>query len=344
MKKDFWSSSRVLILGGGSFGTVLANLIAKNCEQVTLYVRDEDQARAMNSTRTNPHYLQNLELDSKIKAVSDYERAFESHQDLVLFAFPAAVTREQAKRVAPLMKGHEIVLHATKGIEESSLKRISEVLKEELPVLRIGAISGPNLASEIAQNEPAATVVASVFEEVVIAGCQLLQGQRFRTYPAQDIIGVEWGGTLKNIYAIASGILDSLGLGWNTKSFMLSMALSEMVIFGKAMGAKPETFLGLSGMGDLIATCSSNQSRNFRVGYSIAKGESLEEVLRDLGQVAEGVRTAKIVYPFAKERKVEMPIAESVYKILMNEWTVQEGIHYLMENNSQNNIQRSTHA
>jgi glycerol-3-phosphate dehydrogenase (NAD(P)+) len=331
MKRDFWSNSRVVVLGGGSFGTVLANLAAQNCAEVTLYVRAEDQARAMNSTRMNPSYVKDLVLDSKIRAVSTFEKAFERDRDLVIFALPSHAAREQARRVAPFLRGNELVLHATKGIEELSLKRISQVLMEELPILRIGAISGPNLAGEIAKGEPAATVVASAFDDVLQAGERVLSTERFRVYTTHDLVGIEWGGTLKNIFAIASGILESKGYGWNTKALLLSRGLAEMVRFGVAMGAEPETFLGLAGMGDLIATCSSSQSRNFRVGYHLARGETLEAVLAELGQVAEGVRTTRIVYEFARSRNVEMPITEAVYRIIEGEWTAEQGLQHLMK-------------
>lgn len=330
MKKAFWSNSKVAVLGGGSFGTVIANLAAQNCSQVTLYVRAEDQARMMNSTRMNPNYVKDLVLDSKIRAVSSYEKVFDADQDMVIFALPSHATRTQAKIVAPFLKGSEMILHATKGIEEQSLKRISQVLSEELPIVRIGAISGPNLAGEIAKGEPAATVIASQFDDVINAGEAVFTNPRFRVYVAHDIIGVEWGGTLKNIFAIASGILESRGLGWNTRALLLSRGLAEMVRFGVAMGAQAETFLGLSGMGDLIATCSSSQSRNFRVGFNLAKGQTLDQVLGELGQVAEGVRTTRIVYEFAKARGVEMPITETVYNILQGTWSVEEGIHRIM--------------
>lgn len=330
MNKDFWSNSRVAVLGGGSFGTVLANIVAQNCNQVSMFVRSEEQSRTMNATRSNPNYVKDLVLDAKIRTYSDYEKLFEYPQDLILFAFPSHATREQAKIVAKYLKGSEIILHSTKGIEENTLKRISTVLAEELPIKRIGAISGPNLAGEIVKNEPAATVIASSFDDVIQAGEALFNTARFRVYVSKDLIGVEWGGTLKNIFAIAAGILDSIGFGWNTKSLLLSRGLAEMVRFGVAMGAKPETFLGLAGMGDLIATCSSNQSRNFRVGYRLAKGASLDQVLQELGQVAEGVRTTRIVYDFAKTRGVEMPITETVYKILQGEWTVHAGVEHLM--------------
>jgi glycerol-3-phosphate dehydrogenase (NAD(P)+) len=330
MKKDFWSNVNVAVLGGGSFGTVLANLASKNCGSVTLFMRNEDQARAMNSTRTNPNYSKDVVLSDKIKAVSSLEKVFELKPKMVIFALPSHATREVAKTIAHFFKGDEIVLHATKGIEEQSLKRISVVLREELPILRIGAISGPNLAGELARNEPAATVVSSPFDDVIEAGEQVLTTDRFRVYTAHDLIGVEWGGTLKNIFAIASGILDSSGFGWNTRSLLLSRGLAEMVRFGVAMGAKPETFLGLAGIGDLIATCSSSQSRNFRVGYQLAKGRSLADVLAELGQVAEGVRTTRIVYEFALERGVEMPITEAVYHIIQGEWSVERGVQHLM--------------
>ncbi len=330
MKKAFWSNARVAILGGGSFGTILASLAAENAASVMLYVRTEEQARIINSTRTNPKYVKDLVLDPKIRAVSELEKLFEHDLDLIVFALPSHATRAQAKAIAPYLKGSEIVIHATKGIEEHSLKRISVVLGEELPILRIGALSGPNLSGEIAKGEPAATVVASPFDDVNQLTEAIFSTKRFRVYTAHDIIGVEWGGTLKNIFAIASGILESNGMGWNTKSLLLERGLAEMVRFGVAMGASAETFLGLSGMGDLIATCCSSQSRNFRVGYHLAKGEKIDEVLQKIGQTAEGVRTTRIVYEFAKSRGVEMPITETVYRILQGEWSAEEGVQHLM--------------
>jgi glycerol-3-phosphate dehydrogenase (NAD(P)+) len=330
MKKDFWSEANIAVIGAGSFGTVLASLAAQNVGSVSVYLRNEEQARLMNSTRTNPNYSKDIQLSEKIKAVTQFERLFEKRPKLVIFALPSHATRSVAKSVASYFHGDEIVLHATKGIEDQTLKRISVVLGEELPIMRIGAISGPNLAGELARSEPAATVVASPFDDVIEAGERVLTTSRFRVYTASDLVGVEWGGTLKNIFAIASGVLESSGFGWNTRSLLLSRGLAEMVRFGHAMGAKPETFLGLAGMGDLIATCSSSQSRNFRVGYALAKGETLEQILANLGQVAEGVRTTRIVFEFAQERGVEMPITETVYRIIKGEWSVEKGIQHLM--------------
>ncbi len=330
MKKDFWSEANVAVIGAGSFGTVLASLAAQNVGSVSLYMRNEEQARLINSTRTNPHYSKDVQLSDRIRALSSFESLFEKNPKLVIFALPSHATRSVAKVSSQFFKGDEIVLHATKGIEEHTLKRISVVLGEELPIMRIGAISGPNLAGELARNEPAATVVASPFNDVIEAGEKVLTTARFRVYTGSDLSGVEWGGTLKNIFAIASGILESSGFGWNTRSLLLSRGLAEMVRFGNAMGAQSETFLGLAGMGDLIATCSSSQSRNYRVGFALAKGETLESILSNLGQVAEGVRTTRIVYEFAMERGVDMPITETVYRIIQGEWSVEKGVHHLM--------------
>ncbi len=330
MHKAFWSEATVAVIGGGSFGTVLANAIAANTAQVRMYVRDDEQARAINATRANPNYVKDLTLDPRVKALSDFDRLFEVRLDAIVFALPAKVTRSEARLVASRMHGTEVILHATKGIEEGTLKRMSVVLSEELPVARVGVISGPNLASEMARGDPAATVVASRFDEVIRAGRALLSGPRLRVYASQDTVGVEWAGTLKNIFAIAAGILDAKGLGWNTRAFLISRGLAEMVRFGVAMGAEVDTFLGPAGVGDLIATCSSPQSRNYRVGAGLAEGRPLAEVIEDLGQVAEGVRTTEIIFPFAESRGVEMPITETVFRILKGEWSVEAGISNLM--------------
>ncbi len=198
----------------------------------------------------------------------------------------------------------------------------------------MGAISGPNLAHEIARNEPAGTVVASVFSEVCDAGQILLTTPRFRTYRATDIIGVEWAGTLKNILAIASGALDALKLGWNSRALLITRGLAEMVRFGVAMGAKQETFLDLSGVGDVLATCSSPLSRNYRVGYRLALGENLDAILSGVSSTAEGIRTVKSVWEFARAQGISMPITEGVYQFIEGEMPAQQLIDQLMERRS----------
>ncbi|MGK5087428.1 NAD(P)H-dependent glycerol-3-phosphate dehydrogenase [Bdellovibrionota bacterium FG-2] len=318
-QKDFWRSSRIAVMGGGSFGTVLANQVAKNCREVLLYVRDEAQARAINATRSNPKHSSKLVLLENVHALSSLERVFarsEGGVQGVIWCLPSRVCREQARVMAPFFHGDELVIHTTKGIEEGTLKRISEVLREELPIARIGVLSGPNLSDEIAQGDPAATMIASPFSEVVEAGVALFASQRFRVYGATDIVGVEWAGTLKNILAIASGALDALQLGWNARAMLITRGLAEMVRFGLAMGGEESTFLGLAGVGDLLATCMSPLSRNYRVGHRLAMGEKLESILIDLMGTAEGVWTTASVREFAAQRKIYMPITEGVYQLV----------------------------
>lgn len=316
--REYLKKSTVAVIGGGNFGSVLANLAAKNCAEVRLWVREETQARAINATRSTK-YIPHLPLDSKVKAISDIERIFEGGVQAVIWALPSKACRAQAKELSQYFSGEEILLHATKGVEEGTLKRISVILREELPCARIGVISGPNLADEIARGQPAACVVASQFEEVVQAGQALLSGPNFRVYGGRDVIGVEWAGTLKNIFAIAAGALDALNLGWNSRAMLMSRALAEMVRFGAAMGAKPETFLGLAGAGDLIATCSSNLSRNYRVGMKMAQGMNMEQILEELGSVAEGVTTTRVVYEYARHKGIDMPITQGVYHLIRGE-------------------------
>ncbi len=313
MQKDFWRKSTVAVIGGGSWGTVLAQLLAQNCNEVRVWVRDDEVAREINATRVNADYLPGLQLNPKIKAFSCPERTFENGLQAVVWALPSTVCRAQARALAPHFRGDEIVLHASKGVEEGTLKRISVLLREELPCPRVGVISGPNLADEISRNEPAGTVVASDFEEVIEAGVALLTTDRFRVYTGHDVIGVEWAGTLKNIFAIASGALDAMKMGWNARAMLITRALAEMVRFGVVMGAKQETFLGMAAVGDLLATCSSPLSRNYRVGMKLAQGEKIDEIIKSLGSTAEGVKTARSVHEFARERKIDMPITAAVY-------------------------------
>ncbi len=334
-QRDFWHNSTIAVIGGGSWGTVLANLAARNCRDVRLWVRNEDQSRSINATRLNAQYLPDMTLNERVHALTDLERVFDTGGspngiNAVIWALPSKVCREQAKLLAPLFTGEEILLHATKGIEEGSLKRISEILREELPCPRIGVISGPNLAHEVGRGEPAATVVASVFKEVITAGSAILTSDRFRIYGETDVIGVEWAGTLKNILAIASGALDAMKLGWNARSMLITRGLAEMVRFGEAMGARESTFLGLAGIGDLLATCSSPLSRNYRVGMRLALGEKIEVILADLGSTAEGVRTTRTVYEFALQHGIAMPITAAVHGLIEDGIDVHEVIRQLM--------------
>ncbi len=329
--RAFWNKATVVVAGGASWGTVLAHQASLHAAEVRILVRQEDQARSINSQHANPNYLPDLQLNQRVKAYPSLDRVFEGKVHALIWALPSDVSRQEAKRIARLMQGDEYIFHATKGIEPVTHKRISEILREELPCARIGVISGPNLASEIAKGEPAATVVASAFDDVITAGKGLFHSDTFRVYGDHDMVGIEWAGAMKNIYAIAAGAIDALGYGWNTKSMLLTLSLREMIQFTLPLGAKESTLGGLAGMGDLIATCSSSQSRNFRVGYRLAKGEKLELVLEEIGQTAEGVRTARTVVEFARALKKELPIAECVFDLLSGRLTAAQLVASLLQ-------------
>jgi glycerol-3-phosphate dehydrogenase (NAD(P)+) len=317
--RAFWSKATVVVAGGGSWGTVLAHLAARHVAEVRISVRQEEQARAINDQHVNPQYLPNLQLNERVKAYPTLDEVFQGKVHGVIWALPSDVSRTEAKRLAARLEGDEYLFHATKGIEPVTNCRISEVLSAELPCPRIGVISGPNLALEISEGQPAATVVASRLEDVIRAGRALLEGPGFQVLGSHDLVGIEWAGAMKNIYAIAAGAVEARGWGWNTKAMLFTFALDEMVRFTVPLGAQASTLEGVAGMGDLVATCSSPQSRNFRVGYRLAQGEALNAVLSEIGQTAEGVRTARTVVAFARQRKIALPLAEAVLALLQGE-------------------------
>lgn len=333
-KLDYWRKSRVALLGGGNWGTVLAQMIAQNVAEVRLWVRDEETARAMSATRHNPQVVSDMKLHERVRAMSEVERVMDRGPDgmqgpaVVVWALPASVCRSVARELAPLFTGSEILLHATKGLEAGSLKRISQILLEELPLRRVGVISGPNLAAEIARGEPAATVVASAFSEVCEAGRALLQSNKMTVVTSQDVVGVEWAGALKNVLAIAAGALDAAGLGANSRAWLLTRGLREVFDFAQALRVakrlqnskktetQMETILGPAGMGDLLATCSSPLSRNYQVGFQRGKGAALATILEQLGSTAEGVETASKVVAAAQEIGASVPVCEAVVEFL----------------------------
>ena len=321
MRKDFWSSSKVGVIGGGTWGTVLAQLTAKNCREVRLWSRNDEGVRLMNATRINAKYVPAMQLHERIHAFSSFERFFEGGLNAIIWALPSSVTRQVLREISPFLRGDEVVLHATKGLESQTMKRVSEILFEEIPCRRIGVISGPNLALEISRDEPAATIVASSFSEVCEAGEALLSSRHFWVTNSTDVVGVEWAGVLKNIFAIACGALDALHLGDNATSMVMTRGLAEMASFYKMIGAKDATLMGLAGVGDLFATCSTPLSRNYRVGFQLAQGKALPEILSQLGSTAEGIRTAHIIAEFAQSEKVPMPITQSVDRLIKGEIT-----------------------
>lgn len=307
--------SNIVVLGGGSFGTAIANMIAGNGHRVVLWMRDQVNAERCQTDRVNQRYLPNYPLDDHLLVTSDLAGAL-NDADMVFFSIPSASFRSVARQAAPYIKPQCIVISTAKGIEAKGFTRMSEILQQELTTPRVGVISGPNLAKEVANQEITATVIASEDPEV----CTLVQSQlmtpNFRVYSNSDVYGVELAGTLKNIYAIEAGMASAMGLGQNTLSVLITRSLAEMTRFAAVLGADPMTFLGLSGVGDLFVTCTSSLSRNFRIGEALARGKNLEEAAAEIGQVAEGVNTTRLVKEKADELGVYMPLACGLYEVM----------------------------
>lgn len=308
---------RIAVLGGGSFGTAIANMIARNGQHVTLWMRDEANARHCRETRENTPYLPGYTLDDRLLITSDLGEAL-AGCGLVFFSVPSKSFRQVAHAAAPLLAPGVVAVSTAKGIEEEGFKLMSDILDEELDQPRVGVISGPNLAKEIAQKQITATVIASADQNL----CRLVQNvlgtSYFRVYANSDRFGVELAGALKNIYAIEAGIASAMGVGQNTLSVLITRSLAEMTRFAARLGANPMTFLGLSGVGDLFVTCTSPLSRNFRIGEALGRGKTLNEAIAEVGQVAEGVQTTYIVKRKADELGVYMPLASALYDILVH--------------------------
>ena len=305
----------VAVVGGGSFGTVLADLAARQGHDVRWWMRSERQAEEIRKTQINSHYLPDFPVCPGIEATTDLDWAV-GGCDLVLMAIPSQSFRSVAARLRGRI-GAAMVVTTAKGIEADGFHLMSDILAVELPGSRTGVLSGPNLAREIMAGHMAATVVASEHDEV--CGCvqEVLRSENFHVYSSADRCGVELGGALKNIYAIAVGLASALGVGDNTRSALVARSLSEMTRFAVTLGADPLTFLGLAGVGDLIVTCGSRLSRNFQVGYALGQGKTLEQIGQELEQVAEGLDALVLVRNKAIELGVSMPIVEGLYAVVV---------------------------
>ena len=323
------SMSTVSVLGGGSFGTVIANIIGQNGYRVNFWMRSDTLVDEVNRTHENSQYLPGYILHDNVVATSDMRSAVE-HSDIIFVAVPSAYFRAVVKDMLPWIKEDVILVSTTKGIEAGSFKLMSQILQQEVPNARIGVMSGPNLAKEIAAKNLTGTVIASEHTSVRELVQQVLKSEYFRVYTNDDMFGVELGGALKNIYAIIAGLASAMGMGNNTNSMLVTRSLTEMARFGRRLGADPMTFLGLSGVGDLVVTCSSPLSRNFRIGMALAKGGTIEEAIAEVGQVAEGVNTLKLVKLKADELGVYMPLVNGLYQIIYNGQSVRNIVASLM--------------
>ncbi|HEV2107224.1 MAG TPA: NAD(P)H-dependent glycerol-3-phosphate dehydrogenase [Thermomicrobiales bacterium] len=332
-------SVRVAIIGAGAWGTTLALLAARAGGRVSLWVRDPTEAVSIRANRENVRFLPRVPLPPNIVITSDVEEACDA-ASLIVFVVPSRSMRLNARLVAPYL-GAACVVSAAKGLEASTFLRMTEVLDQELgPGLqgRIGAISGPNLAREIAEGKPAATVIAGS-KAVVDQTREALMSPRFRCYSSDDVVGVEVGGALKNVYAIGAGIGDQLEAGDNAKAAFVNRSIVEIARLGTALGARPLTFAGLAGLGDLLATCASSLSRNNRVGRRLAAGEALPHILASMDQVAEGVVTTEVARELSRLRGVEMPIVEQMAAVLFEGRSPSQAIAALMERDAREELE-----
>ena len=304
----------ITVLGGGSWGTVLANLASLNGNKVTLWMRDAVNVESINAHHLNKKYLPDYILDKNLTATNNLEDIESSR--LVLFCVPSDSFREVLFKSLKHLNPDAFLISAAKGIEENGFLLMSQILENETKGHDIGVISGPNLALEISQNQLTGTVIASKSEILREECINIFSSDSFRLYSNTDAYGVELGGALKNIYAIACGIADGLQCGENTVGMIMTRGLAEMSRFAVNQGADPMTFLGLSGVGDLITTCASPLSRNHAFGKLIGRGYKADEAQKEIGQTTEGIKTLKVVWNKSKEEGVEMPIVNSLYKII----------------------------
>jgi glycerol-3-phosphate dehydrogenase (NAD(P)+) len=321
----------VAVLGAGSFGTCLALLCARE-HDVSIWARDPGLADAINREHRNPKYLSHVAIPARVRATSDLAEALEG-RELVILSVPSHGLRDIVRRAAPLIDPGAILVSTAKGIELGSWRRVDQVLEEELAPEhhpRLSFLSGPSFAREIADRRPTAVTIACRVESYAISVQESLSCPWFRCYTSTDVIGVELGGALKNVVAIAVGICDGLELGLNARAGVMTRGLHEITKLGVKMGADPITFLGLAGMGDLVLTCTGDLSRNRQVGLALGRGLKLADIVASMSEVAEGVRTTFAACALADLHGVEMPIAQSVRSLLDGEVEPKEGVELLL--------------
>mgnify|MGYP001267138274 CR=1 FL=1 len=321
---------KVVVLGGGSFGTVLANLAASNGYKVALWVRDSEQALRINSEGANTNYHPELKLSENIQASESLENVMKE-ASIVFIATPSIVFKKIIERIGNLLMEDAYVISCTKGILGDPFRSLSEMISSSFSN-PIGVLSGPNLAKEIADKKIAGTVIASIDEDLIESVKAVLSSQTFKIYSSNDMEGVELAGALKNIYAIICGLAESIEVGENAIGLILTRSMAEMSRFAVAKGANPITFLGLAGMGDLVATCNSKLSRNYQLGFNLGKGMKIEEAKNEIGQVAEGIRTLGVIRNESIQLDINMPLVESLYNIIYKESSPNQLINDLVNN------------
>jgi glycerol-3-phosphate dehydrogenase (NAD(P)+) len=311
-------SGPVGVLGGGAWGTTIAHLVASAGRRARIWMRDEAVRAELRRSRTNRKFLGDIALApglEPVDAIADVARECE----VIFVAIPMKAFRDVANGLGEHITADRVLVSCTKGLEVGTHARPTEILKEETCVKKVAVLSGPNLALEIARGEPCATVIASHFREARERAREAIMGPRFRVYDGEDVLGVELAGAMKNIVAIGAGLTHGLGFGANSSAALITRGLAEITRYAVKQGAQALTFAGLAGVGDLIATCGSELSRNHQVGFRLGKGEKLEAILKSMVQTAEGVNTTRAIARHARELKIEMPLTEGLYQILFED-------------------------
>ncbi len=331
----FFRSHKISVLGAGSWGTTIANLLSEKGHKVTIWTFEENVVREINENHTNSNYLPGIKLEKNLKATSLPASLWRT--EIFVNAIPTQFIREAFSKYKFPIK-NKIIVNLSKGIEKKSLMRISGILQDTIGFHQENylTLTGPSHAEEVSRKIPTAVVVASENIESAKLVRDIFSTSYFRVYSSEDVIGCELGGALKNVIAVAAGIIDGLNFGDNTKAALITRGLAEITKLGVALGAKHQTFSGLSGLGDLVVTCNSKHSRNRYVGEQIGKGKQLQEILKEMKMVAEGIQTTESAYFLSQQHKVDMPIIEHVYKILFNGLEPIEAINNLMTRQTKN--------
>lgn len=331
----------VTIVGAGSFGTALATVLDTAGNDVQIWAREKEIVEGINENHQNPSYLSHVELPETIKAYNDLEHCLRD-QDMVVFATPSHTLREVAAKIKPCLDGHEILVTVSKGIENDTFKTMSQILVEVMEGVtyedNIGVLYGPSHAEEVSMLKPTTVVAAAYSTRTARLIQETFLTPMFRVYINNDVIGVEIGGSVKNIMAIAAGVIDGAELGDNAKAALITRGLHEMKRMGVMMGAHTDTFSGLTGMGDLIVTCTSEHSRNRYVGNQIGLGKKLDDVIKSMNMVAEGIKTTKSVHDWAVKHRVDMPITSAVYKVLFESVDPKDALNALMTRDPKDEI------
>ncbi|MGL5257395.1 MAG: NAD(P)H-dependent glycerol-3-phosphate dehydrogenase [Proteocatella sp.] len=319
----------IAILGSGSWGTALGKVLAENGHKVILWGRNVDVVNSINDNRENSKYLKGISLPEKLSSTTDIEEAIEN-ASIVILAVTSQSNRESLIKIKDIINKDVIIVNVSKGLELGTNKRASEISNEIMPENCFVALSGPSHAEEVAVSMPTTIVAASYSSEAMLKVQSLFIGTNIRVYTNNDVVGVELAGAFKNIIALGIGIIDGLGFGDNTKAAMMTRGLVEIIRLSVALGGDVSTFFGLSGMGDLIVTCTSSHSRNRQAGILIGKGHSLEEVKAEINMVVEGINATKIAYDLSQELSIEMPIVREMYNVIFNKGNINTAISNLM--------------